>query len=282
MNMLQPPMLATHLPVFRAAAKLYNVYILVRRTNLMSLQYICKPGFSPKCLDCKAKTADKDYDHPQFGRMQTAGLVVNPHITGAQAYKSAAKHAEATKEWVNFEPHLVPELATAEAQKRPVYFTRGQHYFIELKPETKRVGCVKFHTYLSTAATYVHGDFDLYGIVRADDPARNVAVGELMLATSEQAAKGKPNHFRSPELLDVQTFVNSRIGAPMILHGAQEGYKDHHSDEAIDIFHPGGSLTAAENGQQIAELYATVFQGRKLFTKGGARQVVRGAFMTPG
>lgn len=280
--MPQPPMLATHLPVFSAAARLYNVHILVRRTNLMSLQYIGKPGFSPKRLDCKAKTADLDYTHPQFGPMRTAGLVVDPHVTGQQVYKSAGKYAEALKEWGKIGAHLVVELATPEAQRRPLYFTKGRNYFVELNPQSGRYGCVKFHTYLSTAATYVHGDFDLYGIVRADDPARNVAVGEFMLATPDEVKAGNANHFRSPELLDVQTFVNSRIGAPMILHGAQEGYKDHHSDEAIDIFHPDGTITAAENGQQIAELYATVFQGRKLFTKSGARQVVRGGFKTPG
>ena len=65
------------------------------------------------------------------------------------------------------------------------------------------------------------------GIVPASDPGRNIAVFEERLGQA---------HSRSPEFLDVQTFVNRRCGVPMILHGAQETYSDEHGDEKIDIF----------------------------------------------
>ncbi len=68
----------------------------------------------------------------------------------------------------------------------------------------------------------------------------------------------------------------------MVLHGAQEGYGAEHSDEGVDVFTPDGKLFGAENKAEIAWLYATTFKGRQLFTKGGLKEVVLGAYMTPG
>src|SRR5579864_7901643 len=47
---------------FKAAAKLYNVWILVRESNPAARQYIGVKGYSPKRLDCKAKTAKRDVE----------------------------------------------------------------------------------------------------------------------------------------------------------------------------------------------------------------------------
>jgi hypothetical protein len=275
-----PQMKPNQAAAFQGAAKQFNVFILVRRTNLMSLNYVGDPGFVPKRLDCKAKTADTDYTDPKYGLKQTAGLVVDPTITGSGAFKTSRKFASAMKEWAGFESMmLVPAVRTFERQKAltciPVdsKVPNGRFYFVDLDPASPRYGCVKFTaSSLLSAGKYIHGDFDLYGIIRADDPSRNVAVEEKRL---------DQKHSRSPEFFDVQHYVNSRIGAPMVLHGAQESYGDEHSDEGIDIFHPDGKMTGAENAMEIAALYEKTFKGRKLFTKGGEREVVRGLFKAP-
>jgi hypothetical protein len=145
---------------------------------------------------------------------------------------------------------------------------------VDLDPKSDRYGCVKFTgTGALKNGKYIHGDFDLYGIVAEGNPSRNVSVTEERFGVK---------HMRSPEFMDVQNWVNREIGIAMVLHGAQEGYADEHSDEGIDIFHPDGlTVTFAENGAAIARLYEQAFKGRKLFTKGGEKLIVRGMFMTP-
>ena len=273
--MLQPPMKTSHVKAFRDAARIYNVFILVRRTNLASLQYIGDPAYVAKRLDCKAKTADINIVHPQHGVIECGGLVADPTITGPRAFNSEKKYASALDEWRKFAATMIhPAVATHEGQRRLTYNPNQTFYFVDLDPRSMRHGCVKFSSFSELrTGKYIHGDFDLYGIVPADDPVRNVAVNETRLGEK---------HARSPEFFDVQHYVNRQIGVPMVLHGAQESYGAEHSNEGIDIFQPDGTLTSAENLAEIAKLYEEEFKGRKLFTKTGAKQIVRGAYVTPG
>jgi hypothetical protein len=261
--------------VFQAASRHFNVFILVRRTNLMSLKYVGDANCVPKRLDCKAKTADADYLHPKFGNKEVAGLVVDPTITGHGAFRSRRKYDSAIKEWSNFAARMLdPKVLSFEGQKALTYVPNGRFYFVDLNPSSPRYGCVKFTaSSLLSAGKYIHGDFDLYGIIPAGDPARNVAVSEKRL---------DEKHSRSPELFDVQNYINSRLGVPMILHGAQESYGTEHSDEGIDIFCPDGRMFGAENAAEISRLYATEFKGRKLFTESGKHDMVPGLFTPAG
>ena len=260
--------------IISEAARHFKVHILVRQTNRESLKYIGQQGFAPKRLDCKAKTADCDVLHPRLGSIGCAGLVVDPTVVGKDAFASAAKHASAMKEWTGFAATMLhPEVRSWEGQQSLTYIPGGKLYFVDLNPTSPRHGCVKFTSSgLISAGCYIHGDFDLYGIVPADDPSRNVAVHEKRLGQA---------HSRSPEFLDVQIYINRRIDAPMVLHGAQEAYAREHSDEALDVFHPDSKISSVNGAGEIARLYATRFEGRKLFTKGGKRQIVRGGFVTP-
>lgn len=268
-----PQMKPAHAEAFKNAAKLYGVYILVRRTNLRSLDHIGDPACVPKRLDCKAKTATHDFHHPRFGYKRTAGLVVDPTIITRAAFSSDARYADALREWAGFAREMIdPAVATLEGQKRLTWVPNGRFYFVDLNPDSERYGCVRFTiSSVLAAGKYVHGDFDLYGIVRADNPAANTAVREVRL---------DQKHERSPEFFDVQHYVNRQIGVPMVLHGAHEAHASEHSNEGIDIFHPDGSVTGAENAVEIHRLYETEFKGRRLFTKGGAREI--GKFSTPG
>jgi hypothetical protein len=271
----KPQMAEAHSQAFRDAAKRYKVYILVRRTNLKSLLLIRDPDCVAKRLDCKAKTAQNDYQHPKFGLKSVAGLVVDPTITGQAAFQGPNKYIAAIQEWGKFATVMLdPAILTMEGQRRLTYIPNGKFYFVDLDPASPRYSCVRFSSNsLMTAGKYIYGDFDLYGIVRADDPARNVAVSETRL--------NQP-HSRSPEFFDVQHFVNRRIGVPMVLHGAQESYSDEHSDEGIDVFTPDGGFMGKESRADLIRLYETKFKGRRLFTKNGPREIVLGMFTVPG
>lgn len=256
-----PParMLPEHERVFLTAAKHFNVFILVRRTNLASMKYIADHGFSAKRLDCKAKTADRDVDLHGVGLIECAGLVADPTILGRAAYDSDKKYHSALAIWEEFRmEHLHERIRTLEGQQSVGIVPEGKQYFVDLAPGSPRHGCLKYTQGLLTAGKYIHGDFDLYGIVPADHPEDNIAVFEM-----RQGQK----HARSPQFMDVQMFVNSRVGKPMILHGAQDTYAEQHSDEAIDIFEPNGAIGGAESLEQIEWWYAHRFKGRKLFRK---------------
>jgi len=41
-------------------------------------------------------------------------------------------------------------------------------------------------------------------------------------------------------------------------------------------------MTGCENALEIGKLYEKAFRGRKLFTKNGPRDIVRGMFVAPG
>jgi hypothetical protein len=241
--------------VFAMAAHVYSVYIAVRRTNEEALQYIGKKGYVPKRLDCKAKTAD--FDALVNGTVyKTAGLVVDPGIVGAAAY-TGGKYAKALAEWDKFRPHLAPVGANGQV---PLYLPEDRSYTVQMDPNSIHYGCVMLSPYgLRTNAHYVHGDYDLYGIIPAADRKSNVFVEETRLGQK---------HVRSKELLDVQTFVNSRIGVPMVLHGAQEGYSDD-VDDKIDVFFPDGITVKSYIGPAaIRALYQNEFEGRPLHKAG--------------
>jgi hypothetical protein len=241
---------------FATAAILYKVYIAVRRTNKEALQYIGKTGYIPKMLDCKAKTAD--YNVLVEGKeRKTAGLVVDPNVVGAGAYRSG-KHAKAMAEWEKFRPHLGPEVG-ANGQP-PWYLPADRMYRVQTDRESDHYGCV-MHCKggLRTAGHYVHGDYDLYAIVPVTDKGSNVFV--------EETRMGQP-HARGKDLLDVQTYVNSRIGAPMVRHGEQEHFSDSADDE-LDVFFPDGATVKSCLGEAaIKRLYIEEFSGRSLHKAG--------------
>jgi hypothetical protein len=241
--------------VFAMAARVYSVYIAVRRTNEEALQYIGQKGYVPKRLDCKAKTAD--FDAIINGSVyKTAGLVVDPHVVGAVAY-TAGKYTKALNEWEKFRAHLAPAGADG---RLPLYLPPDRSYTVQMDASSVHYGCVMLSPYgLRTNAHYVHGDYDLYAIVPTGDKASNVFVEEERLGQK---------HVRGKDLLDVQNFVNSRIGVPMVLHGAQEHYSDDVNDQ-IDVFFPDGVTVKSYLGPEaIRLLYQQEFGGRPLHKAG--------------
>ena len=172
---------------FLEAAKQFNVWILVRRTNRASLEYIGRPGYTPKRIDCKAKTAGAN-----VGMYKLAGLVTSPLL----------------------QPTAFPggKLPKAESSWKAMGALIGTTYKIDENKESKHYGCLQLN------GSYIHGDYDLYDIIDITQAHRNLAAVETLL--------GQP-HRRGYKVLPVQEFINSRIGVPMIQHGGEAQYADH-------------------------------------------------------
>jgi len=242
---------------FKAAAKLYKVWILVRQSKAVVKErgYIGKPGYVPKRLDCKAKTADHDVWLRGFGEKKTAGLVVNAMLDAmADAFKNIQR---AKDDWWKFKTHCY----FPKPGEKLTYFPGGKLYSVQMDPSHPHYGCVMFSAWSNAAnASYIHSDYDLYGIVRQDDPAANVRVSEQRLGE---------DHSRGREFFDIQHFLNRRMGVAMILHGEQEKHRDDWNDN-LDVFWPDGVTVKTERGAaDIQTLYQTTFKGRSLYGKDG-------------
>lgn len=239
--------------IFHAAAQFYKVWIVVRQSKMAARNYIGTPGYVPKRLDCKAKTADENATIPGFGLKKTAGLVVNPTLPGMEtAFEDGKKHARAIEYWYRFEPRCyIPE-----AGVQLPYFPGGKLYSIQMDKADLHYGCVTFASDSNAAgARYIHSDYDLYGIVREDDPTANVRVTETRLGET---------HSRGQDLFDVQHYLNRHMGVAMILHGEQEKYSND-MDDRLDVFCPDGHWIPAYGAAAIRNLYETTFQGRQLY-----------------
>lgn len=172
---------------FLEAARQFQVWILVRRTNRASLEYIARAGYVPKRIDCKAKTADIDI--PPY---KLAGLVVDPTI-----------HPTA------FNPGKTAKVKECWAAMKPLL---GTVYKVDTNPKSKHYGCLQLQ------GSYIHGDYDLYDVIDIAQAHRNLAAVETLL--------GQP-HRRGAKVITVQNFINGRIGSPMIQHGGEAQYADH-------------------------------------------------------
>ena len=210
--------------IFLAAARNFQVWILVRRTNPASLEYIGKPGFVPKPIHCKAKTADKD-----IGSQQLAGLVIDP--SGREAAFKPERVQDALKCWKDTQQLL------------------GTVFTVDQAASSRHRGCLMWQK------SYVHGDYDMYDIIDIAQAHRNLAAVEVLL--------GKP-HRRGAKVLEVQEFVNSRIGSPMLQHGADAQFLSEHRAEPVDAFGPNGEDVTILNQFSIQAWYKERFGGRKV------------------
>ena len=240
-----------------AKAKQFRGWIVLRASNPAGKQYIGVHGYVPKRIDCKAKTADKDVSLPGIpGKKKTAGLVVNPEIEGMLgAFEDTDKIVD---EWLKFK-HLcyIPK----PGPPLP-WFPGGKQYSVQMDPSNERFGCVLFSVSSnSAAASYIHSDYDLFGIVPESDASSNVRV------VDEGGRHGQP-HTRSRLFFDVQHYLNNRMGVPMILHGEQETFKEDWNDN-IDVFCPDGeTIIEAYGPAAIRHLYTVTFKGRQMYGKG--------------
>ena len=250
-----------HVPVFLAAAKRFNVFIAVRQTNKKSLEYVTKPGYAAKRFDCKAKTAKQDVVLKGRPR-KTAGLVVDYDVMGDQRAVAYGAGLEAAhKAWKGFAPYHVKDTHDEDGKRRHTYVPGGKLYWTQMDPESEHYGCVQFaSSSLIAAGLYIHGDYDLYAIVPADDPRLMTYIVNPGWGNIDMP------HARGKELYDVQIYLNSRFNRPMVLHGDQEKYKAHEEDNVLVFFPDGVTERECFGLAAIEDLYRTVFEGRRTGT----------------
>lgn len=256
-----------HVEAFQRAAAFFKVWILLRRGNPESLQWIGKAGYTPKPFDCKAKTARRN-----VGNWQCAGLVASPVLHPA----AFDKLKEAEKEWSKLEP-LLYVFDPKNPQANLAADRSGKHYALQMDKAHPHYGCVMYKPVFRELAEYIHADYDLFAVVPQSDPKSNVFVSEEMMGQK---------HSRSQYLIDVQYFVKAAgvrtaqgEGVPMVRHGEQDTFKTEW-DDTLDVFWPDGkTISALDGAEKIQEFYRTTFQGRTPMSAGAATTKVFGRWV---
>lgn len=221
-----------HLLYFVGAAQMYQCHILVRKTGKATLNWIGKRGYTGKRGDMKAKTANVN-----AGRGSVAGLVCSP-LLRPEVF-TTDRLASAQKEWVKCS-HLitVPGDADGFDDDRPPRGCRTP-YIIQTNPNHKHFGCVALVDMGLLIPRYIHGDYDLYAIIPANQnfdlnqiPIRHSTISSPMapseLRLQERLSLQVPN-MEGPLTFQVANYINMRIagsspdllGSLMVNHGEQ-------------------------------------------------------------
>jgi hypothetical protein len=250
--------------VFAAAATYFNHIIAVRATNTQSLRYVGHKGFTPKPIDCKPKTAQVEgYVRAAGWYSECAGLVVDPTMFNYEVFESDNKKGAARKEWEKFLVGRSPSERAAKVFRR----RESKGFFaVDTNKTSKYYGCLMlseqdipakdfelsgrgWSDFRRLNMRYIHGDYDLYGLIDIEGARGCVTRGRL---------HGVP-HFFTEKFESIKPFLNAGIGAPMIQHGQQDVFA-HQSDE-LYVFYPGGEkYQLVAKADAIEEIYRLVFK----------------------
>lgn len=225
-------MIQQHKDIFSKAAK-GKFWILVRVTNKHSLPYIGNPLYSPKRMDCKAKTADKD-----VGNLKLKGLVASPKIHPTAF--GPDKLTETLSLWTKMQINENNDPAFANLP-----------YKVDLNRNSKHYGCLMYHE------KYIHGDYDLFDIIDVNQLQRNLAL---------HIDEGGRIHRMGANFKKIQDFVNAEIKTDMIQHGGEAQFRSWESvsEQYIDVFGPNGEVFTIINKFSLISWYNNQFKGRKL------------------
>jgi hypothetical protein len=259
-----------HVVAFQRAAAKFKVWILVRRGNPQSLQWIGKDGYVPKPLDCKAKTANNP-------NSDCVGLVADPSPE-YNAFVPGQKLQDALEIWQKFKKQLYI-FDKENPQQNHEADRAGKHYTLQLDKTKKHYGCVMYKPVFRAKAEFLHADYDLYAIVPEANPKANIFV--------QEKGFGGADHSRSQFLYDVQYFFKAagiREGedfcSPMIRHGEQETFKTDWDDK-LDVFWPDGqTISELISAEAIREFYQKTLGGRMQMETGAKTSPVSGNWVT--
>jgi hypothetical protein len=274
-------MRAKDLRHFCMAAQKHNVYILVRQTNVESLQYVGQAGYYPKPAAIKAKTAD--FNPPPFnyvvnGQRRTvqhriAGLVPNPWFQ-PDVY-GGSKLAKAKDYWLEtldiaLSPGSNIPAAGADAPstwsawaKERVSVRTHWRWKVDVDPASPHFGCLQIARD-GVPWSYVHGDYDLKDVI--------VMGKETFNERAEGKVDGVKNFTPLLPGLEFETIrreLNAAIGVDMVQHGAEAQFA-WHGDEAIIVVLPGGpqlQFKILANAEAVQSWYVEL--NRKLIAKNG-------------
>jgi hypothetical protein len=253
----------------------YDHIIIVRATNAASIPYIGRNKFTPKPIDCKPKTADKNAFLAGSGiQVECAGLVIDPTLLPNSL--NCKKLPEANECWRKFtEGHNGAELHDRVFRRK----SSAGFYAVDTYKSSDKYGCLMlskinapstdfklsvptWQTFKRQSMSYVHGDYDLYGLIDVQEVLKNyTASGGRDLVVKEvftQMLHGVSN-FHTKKFGEIQTFLNSGIGVPMIQHGSQDTFE--HKDDKLYVFNPvGGVYCLEETADTIREVYRLLFK----------------------
>jgi len=249
---------------FSEVAAATETIILLRTTNPKSLPYIGLKGYTPKPIDCKAKTAKVD-DVVNGYAVECAGLVVDPRYVDQQVF--AGDQDRAAECWQQFVSHRRP----IKVKDGVEVFSRGKgkgFYAVDTAPPSttrRHHGCLmlscqdvpndfdpaRSHTraWMQLHMAYLHGDYDLYGVVDAAaiDRKRGVNVQHVkreMIFDTENLFTDRTQ--------DVQECLNAAIGCDMVHHGEQAAFS--FSADKIYVFAPNGGKWLIRKGMSEKEM----------------------------
>jgi hypothetical protein len=234
---------------FMQVAREFQVIILIRHTNEVSLRYVGQAGFYPKPAVIKAKTADQN-PPPYVGfaqggvfrrTYQVAGLVTHPGFhpeayAGAKAQK-AQYCWDATMKTLS--PTMLGKLANPRKSdtwaewgvERQGVLAPRWHWRVDINPDSQYFGGLQLKG-SNIPWSYVHGDYDLKDVI--------VLGHEQINVRSEGKIDGVLNF--APVLTNVsfdtiQNRLNSVIGSDMVQHGSEAQFA-WHGDEPITVVYP--------------------------------------------
>jgi len=201
-----------HEKIFSQVAIQTKYWIFVRLTNKESLRYVNSPGYVPKRIDCKAKTADFN---SKKGVWQLAGLVVDYGVH-SDVFKPE-KIASAKKAWGEFE--------------RGVLNAPGSAYRTDMNSSSKHFGCVTLN------GKYIYSDYDLWDVIDPENPRPNLGIVEELHGQV---------HIRNRLQRKVEEQLAGTSLAQMVQHSGEMQYAVP-SEQPIDAFGPNGEVVTLLN-----------------------------------
>lgn len=214
---------------FLETANALGWWIFVRSTNEYAFQYIGQPGYCPKPVTCKAKTADQTH---------RAGLVTCPHLV-PDAF-SKRRLPNAIKIWEDW-THARFDMNRPEANLPP-------GYSIDLERSTMYGGCVRYQ------GDRIHADYDLFDVVNPQHPTHHIALATVDGAPAQDMI--------SWHQMQVKKIVNEKLGIKMVQHGMQTSFGEF-EEEAVLGFGPHGETELFHTRNELKAFYRRNFEGRE-------------------
>jgi len=257
--------------VFKATARAFNHIIIVRATNEYSIPYIGIPDFVPKEIDCKPKTASKSAFVNGI-QISCAGLVVDPTLLpNAFVGRKQIKAAECWRKFIHNYSDKERELKVFPRQDQAGFYAVDTYMYSDhygcLMQSVQNIpdknfrlddpDCQDYKNKLNMC--YIHGDYDLYGLIDVDKVDQGVHAGKV---ANKEVIDDKllgQIHKYSPHFFEIKDFLNSGIGTDMVQHGSQDTFE--HMTDKLYVFTPQQHAYVL-NGSAgtIKEVYRQIFK----------------------
>lgn len=249
-----------HARAFASVAAELGLVLLLRATNEASLPYMGMTCYTAKPIDCKPKTCDRDVVvGPQL--VECAGLVADPTVVGRQAYGSD-KIKEALDTWRSFEHSMHRRTLGNGVTVYERADCKG-FYAVDIAPAStlqRHHGCLlvsdqavpsdfdprKSHsrTWIRRHMCYIHGDYDLYGVIDGHAAAKAGDDKLWQMDTYNQPLLGQ-KHFVTAQSGAAREALNDALGCDLIKHGEQSAWQYKNEADDVFIFFPNGQVMVA-------------------------------------